>query len=209
MNWMEFISSLFKNLVWPVVILIAASKLKEPLSNLISTIAKIKYKEWEVEFQLEKRLDKITALASEKSDEKDQPETMDTTREDETARDFRTGFLFAKAGSGKTSSVLSILMEKQDKGLNQLISKIYYSVTNDKDVNSKAIVYMITRLIDEGIFSEELAESIYLVKQMRHDIHRMNTPLSHFLEEKYINSINLVFERLNSILNNLNQQSSE
>ncbi|MGG0902347.1 hypothetical protein ABE125_11970 [Bacillus subtilis] len=208
MNWMEFISSILKNLAWPAVILIAAFKLKEPLSNLISTIAKIKYKEWEIEFQLEKRLDKITALAMGKDGEKDQSESKSEVLSEED-RTPLTGFISMATGSGKTRTFLPILMKNQEESLNQLISKIYYSATNDKEVNKKAITYMITHLTDEGIFSEELAESIYLVKQMKYDVYRMKTPIPDFLRDKYMSSINLVFERLNSVLNNLKQQSSE
>lgn len=35
-------------------------KLKQPVSNLISTLAKIKYKDWEFEFTIDQKLDKIS-----------------------------------------------------------------------------------------------------------------------------------------------------
>lgn len=207
---MEFISSIFKNLAWPAVILIAAIKLKEPLSNLINTIAKIKYKEWEIEFQLDKRLDKITALATE-NEKIDQLESENKIIGDEEIdRTPLTGFVLSSVGSGKTATFLAHLLKQQEHTLDQLISKIYYFVSNDTEGhNPKAITYMITYLTDEGIFSEDLAESIHLVKQMKHDFYRMKTPIPDFLRDKYMSSINLVIRRLNSILNNLREKSSE
>ncbi|UPV77781.1 hypothetical protein [Bacillus rugosus] len=55
MNLFEFLSSL----AWPVVVFIAILKLQNPLSNLISTLAKIKYKDWEFEFLLDRKIDEI------------------------------------------------------------------------------------------------------------------------------------------------------
>ncbi|MGM3042128.1 hypothetical protein ACS2TA_27685, partial [Bacillus cereus group sp. BC46] len=47
------------SLAWPVVVFIAILKLQNPLSNLISTLAKIKYKDWEFEFLLDRKIVEI------------------------------------------------------------------------------------------------------------------------------------------------------
>ena len=79
MNWMEFISSIIKSVIWPVSITIIVIKLKNPVSNLIKTLAKIKYKDWEFEFMIDKKLDQISVQIDEAEQIKDTSKSEEVT----------------------------------------------------------------------------------------------------------------------------------
>ncbi|WP_307891709.1 hypothetical protein [Bacillus swezeyi] len=59
MNWFEFVSAIIQSLAWPVTLIMFVLLLKEPLSERMKELIKLKYKDFELEFD-----QKIQALAS-------------------------------------------------------------------------------------------------------------------------------------------------
>lgn len=50
MDWFEFISAMTESLIWPVVTIIIVFSLRQPVTELIPLLKKLKYKELELEF---------------------------------------------------------------------------------------------------------------------------------------------------------------
>lgn len=59
MNWMELLSSIINSIAWPVAIIIIIGFLKKPISQLINTIIKIKYKDFEIHRDLNNQANSI------------------------------------------------------------------------------------------------------------------------------------------------------
>jgi len=59
LNWLEFIASIVNSLAWPVGILAIVLVLRKPLRQLLPLLRRLKYKEFELEF--EKRVQEIRA----------------------------------------------------------------------------------------------------------------------------------------------------
>ncbi|WP_178897053.1 hypothetical protein [Bacillus altitudinis] len=59
MNVLEFISSIINTIIWPIFIFVAILILKTPIAELIKNIAKIKYKDFELEL-IDKKLNEFT-----------------------------------------------------------------------------------------------------------------------------------------------------
>jgi len=53
MDWITFFSKLIDSLVWPISIIILAFIFRFPLSKLIQVLKRLKYKDFELEFDLE------------------------------------------------------------------------------------------------------------------------------------------------------------
>ncbi|MFD1956369.1 hypothetical protein ACFSL6_19840 [Paenibacillus thailandensis] len=53
MDWLTFVSEIVKTLAWPVSVLMIIILLKKPLTELIPSITKLKYKEFELDFDME------------------------------------------------------------------------------------------------------------------------------------------------------------
>ncbi|MBU8681999.1 hypothetical protein [Bacillus haynesii] len=69
MTWLEFFSNVIKSIIWPLALVIIVFALKKPVSSLINTLVKIKYKDWEVEFDMAKRIEKLDEGVNEISSE--------------------------------------------------------------------------------------------------------------------------------------------
>ena len=68
---MEFLAQIVDSLAWPITVLILVIMLRSPLSELIPLLKKLKYKEFEVEFDRE--LDAISQATSEAKQEAEVP----------------------------------------------------------------------------------------------------------------------------------------
>lgn len=55
MDWLQFIASIIDSLAWPGAVLVAVILLRRPLSALIPLLHRLKYKDFEVEFDREVR----------------------------------------------------------------------------------------------------------------------------------------------------------
>jgi hypothetical protein len=60
MSWLEFVASIIDSLAWPAVILAAAWMLKDRIALLIPHIAKLKYKDFELELKETKLISEAT-----------------------------------------------------------------------------------------------------------------------------------------------------
>ncbi|MEC3609205.1 hypothetical protein [Bacillus glycinifermentans] len=59
MDWLEFVSSMVQSLAWPVTLAMIVWLLKEPVSERLKELIKLKYKDFELEFGM-----RVQALAS-------------------------------------------------------------------------------------------------------------------------------------------------
>lgn len=51
MNWLTFITEIVQALAWPVAVIICVALLRQPLSQLVPLLRKLKYRELELEFE--------------------------------------------------------------------------------------------------------------------------------------------------------------
>jgi len=63
MDFLTFLSNAISALSWPITILVLVFMLKEPISEIISLLRKLKYKELEMEFS--EQVSKLKIVASE------------------------------------------------------------------------------------------------------------------------------------------------
>lgn len=64
MDWLQFIASIISSLAWPAVVLTAIILLRQPLAELIPLLHRLKYKDFEVEFDREVRKLREEAVAA-------------------------------------------------------------------------------------------------------------------------------------------------
>ncbi|WP_458110779.1 hypothetical protein M1E03_10595 [Bacillus sp. PK6-013] len=60
MDWLEFVSATVQSLAWPATLMMCVLLLKEPLSKRMKELIKLKYKDFELEF--DKRLQKLVSV---------------------------------------------------------------------------------------------------------------------------------------------------
>lgn len=60
MDWLEFVSAMVQSLAWPAALMICVLSLKEPLSDRMKELIKLKYKDFELEF--DKRLQELVSV---------------------------------------------------------------------------------------------------------------------------------------------------
>lgn len=60
MDWLEFVSAMVQSLAWPAALMICVLLLKEPLSDRMKELIKLKYKDFELEF--DKRLQELVSV---------------------------------------------------------------------------------------------------------------------------------------------------
>ncbi|MBX9434571.1 MULTISPECIES: hypothetical protein [Bacillus] len=60
MDWLEFVSATVQSLAWPATLMMCVLLLKEPLSERMKELIKLKYKDFELEF--DKRLQKLVSV---------------------------------------------------------------------------------------------------------------------------------------------------
>lgn len=167
MNWMEFVSSIVKSIVWPVAIIIIVIKLKRPVSNLISTLAKIKYKDWEFEFLINKKLDLVEfSLSNESSNETDVEDNPTSGKTVEVERTPRQGYVESEVGAGKTNPFTRIIRNDL-YGLENAIINLYHTAKKRKnETPQKApIGKVIGYLVSEDIIDDKLGEAILVLRQ--------------------------------------------
>ena len=64
MDWLQFIASIIDSLAWPGAILAAVILLRRPLSALLPLLRRLKYKDFEVEFDRKVRKLREEAVAA-------------------------------------------------------------------------------------------------------------------------------------------------
>ncbi|XAK54249.1 hypothetical protein AAHT65_07610 [Bacillus atrophaeus] len=212
MNWMEFISSVVKSIVWPVAIIIIVIKLKRPVSNLISTLAKIKYKDWEFEFLINKKLDLVEfSLSNESSKEtnvKDNPTSGVTI---EVERPPRQGYVEMEVGTGKTNPFLRTIRNDLYR-LDSAIIDLYYTVKSRKNETPQkaSIGKIIGYLVSEDIIEDKLGEAILLLRQTPDELETVSVIPESIIDRarKYIKTLTKYFNSKNELLA-ANTKSSE
>ncbi|MCA0163256.1 MULTISPECIES: hypothetical protein [Bacillus] len=80
MNVLEFISSIINTIIWPIFIFVAILILKTPITELIKNIAKIKYKDFELEL-IDKKLNEFT-ISSVPSNVELEMENLEAAKDD-------------------------------------------------------------------------------------------------------------------------------
>lgn len=209
MNWMEFVSSLVKSIIWPIAIIIIVIKLKKPVSNLISTLAKIKYKDWEFEFMLDKRLDEIASLADNSNGDpiETKPEDKSTSKEIK-ERTPLTGFIESTQGAGKTSPIV-YLLRRELTVLDQIIRDLYQTTKSKegKIAHNVSVNEMIRYLISNEIISDQMGESLRLIRQTPYEFETMKV-IPEFLIDKYRQNIKNLSLYLTSLYERINSNES-
>ncbi|MED4612115.1 hypothetical protein P9248_10955 [Bacillus subtilis] len=196
MNWMEFVSSIVKSIIWPIAITIIIIMLKNPVSNLISTLAKIKYKDWEFEFVINKKLDSITEQISEKQSE-DTDGRVDnltpvTNMSNKSFVEFDKNIRkFTNRYKDNVSQI-----KKSISFLNETIDDLYKKTVTKEELKNISTLEKIDQLISKGNLTKD-HKRIYLeMVTLSNDIYF--TANLHTVE-KFITNISLFAEKIKTI----------
>lgn len=73
MNELEFIASLTSTIVWPLTLLLLTFKFAEPLSGLLTSLSKLRYKEFEAQF-FSQELEDLVKEAEERTEDSKFPD---------------------------------------------------------------------------------------------------------------------------------------
>ena len=170
MNWMEFISSILKSVIWHVSITIIVIKLKNPVSNLIKTLAKIKYKDWEFEFMIDKKLDQISVQIDEAEQIKDTSKSEEVTFNENSYEplDLKDKELIMR------SSMLSLY---------GAVSYLYSLVSKDKKTNGIGMKDMLDYLQKQNIVSESFAEGLIKLMDLVYHFDKRTFPQEYIAEK--------------------------
>ncbi|ALV02603.1 hypothetical protein ACT17G_15140 [Bacillus velezensis] len=170
MNWMEFISSIIKSVIWPVSITIIVIKLKNPVSNLIKTLAKIKYKDWEFEFMIDKELDQISVQIDEAEQIKDTSKSEGVTFNENS---YETLDLKDK----------ELIMKKSMLSLYSGVSYLYSLVSKDEKTNGIGMNDMLHYLQKQNIVSESFAEGLIKLMDLVYHFDKRTFPQEYIAEK--------------------------
>lgn len=193
---MEFVSSIVKSIIWPIAITIIIIMLKNPVSNLISTLAKIKYKDWEFEFVINKKLDSITEQISEKQSE-DTDGRVDnltpvTNMSNKSFVEFDKNIRkFTNRYKDNVSQI-----KKSISFLNETIDDLYKKTVTKEELKNISTLEKIDQLISKGNLTKD-HKRIYLeMVTLSNDIYF--TANLHTVE-KFITNISLFAEKIKTI----------
>ncbi|MDU7578390.1 MAG: hypothetical protein E7K43_19495 [Bacillus subtilis] len=178
MNWMEFVSSIVKSVIWPIAIIILVIKLRQPVSNLISTLARIKYKDWEFEFKIDQKLEKISLqLNNEDENEVESQSSQSnlTSSLDVKAKELDDTY-FSKRDSDrenlKDDSDLKLKIEMLR--LHGAVNMLYKKVSEKDDSADKrdfiGLQYMLDYLKHKNVLNESFADSLIDLLFIVHDL---------------------------------------
>ncbi|WP_342474083.1 hypothetical protein [Bacillus sp. FSL W8-1141] len=185
------VSHFFTSNAWPLVTLVVALSFKKPLTKLISTLAKIKFKEWELEFKVNQKLDQFDEIV-ELEEDRHQTESGDNSNILPNNK-----FKYLKRIKRKSIRNPNVGKELQ-RSLNELsetIQKLYICTyerfdenkgkTNWSEVISEIeIPNMIFYLREKNIISEELVS--IMMEMVAIIPNYMVEPISEEVEYKYI-----------------------
>ena len=136
---MDILASIVEILVWPVTVIIVVMLMRSPLSELIPTLKKLKYKDLEVEF--EREANKILSEA-----ERDLPEILEKPKPETEDSDIR----FSRRRPEPTSEILeswrSLELEMR-------------AIAKDKNIEAgRSTRSLISVLESNGFISNEIAK---------------------------------------------------
>ncbi|MCY8438610.1 hypothetical protein MOC93_18150 [Bacillus haynesii] len=202
MNWMEFFSSL----AWPGVILIIALNLKDPLLKLISTLAKIKYKDWEFEFALKNKLEKMEIVVSDSMDKIDRATNKSSQNDEKFAIGNNNSFV---SYSPKVDTrFIKQFIRNLDKSIYQLY-RVAYSKEHSLILNAvkkKEVIVMLEYLRDKDIISEDLFELIIQYRSIPDQF--LSSVIPEDLELDFLNVGHNISEIIRKKTNMLHEESS-
>ncbi|MCY8341145.1 hypothetical protein MOE82_03720 [Bacillus licheniformis] len=205
MNWLEFLSSL----AWPAVVLIAILKLQNPLSNLISTVAKIKYKDWEFEFLLDAKIEEIKRVVDSNIalTEKKGSIPVDTNKikKREKKGTPLSGFKYMNRKNRYTS--LLKCREELFFTVRQLFKMANIDEPNDNLNEDHYISYMINNLISKEFISKDLGEATLEAWKVVSSF-TIADAVSGFLMNKYLEAVEGIISILENKITELEEKES-
>lgn len=195
---MEFISSIVKSIVWPVAIIIIVIKLKKPVSNLISTLAKIKYKDWEFEFLINKKFDLVESSLSNESSNKTDVEDNPTSGKTVEVERPRQGYFVMEGGAGKTNPLIRTIRNDLQR-LDSAIIDLYHTVQSrkNKPIQLVSMGKMIGYLVSEDIIGDEIGKAVQMIKQTPDELETMSV-IPEFLIDRARENIGTLTHYFNS-----------
>lgn len=191
MNWMEFISSIVKSIIWPVAIIILVFKLKQPVSNLISTLAKIKYKDWEFEFTIDQKLDKISFQLNKENqygtDDQNLKDSLNLESNSEITEETHSHYNEKTSIKGDNDLLLKMEMIR----LYGAVKNLYEKVSEKDDAADKSqgigMLYMVDYLKRHKILNDSFAESLLDIMNIVHDLEKSHISQSYIMNKFFWN----------------------
>lgn len=205
MNWMEFISSIVKSIIWPVAIIILVFKLKQPVSNLISTLVKIKYKDWEFEFTIDQKLDKISFQLNKENqygtDDQNLKDSLNLESNSEITEETHSHYNEKTSIKGDNDLLLKMEMIR----LYGAVKNLYEKVSEKDDAADKSqgigMLYMVDYLKRHKILNDSFAESLLDIMNIVHDLEKSHISQSYIMN-KFFWNVDKSVKRLMEITSN-------
>ncbi|MEC0731296.1 hypothetical protein P8844_01745 [Bacillus spizizenii] len=205
MNWMEFISSIVKSIIWPVAIIILVFKLKQPVSNLISTLAKIKYKDWEFEFTIDQKLDKISFQLNKENqygtDDQNLKDSLNLESNSEITEETHSHYNEKTSIKGDNDLLLKMEMIR----LYGAVKNLYEKVSEKDNAADKSqgigMLYMVDYLKRHKILNDSFAESLLDIMNIVHDLEKSHISQSYIMN-KFFWNVDKSVKRLMEITSN-------
>ncbi|MCY8590179.1 hypothetical protein [Bacillus haynesii] len=210
MNWMEFISSIIRSIAWPAVVLIAILKLKNPLSNLISTVAKIKYKDWEFEFLLDKKLDEIKRVVDSNIVLTEKKVSIPVENNKVKKREKKSTPLSGFTYMSRKNRYTSLLKCKKELFfiVRQLYKKTNIDEPNDNLNEDHYISYMINNLISKEFISKDLGNATLEAWKVVSSF-TIADNVSGFLMNKYLEAVEGIISILDNKITEMEEKESD
>jgi len=202
---MEFISSIVKSIIWPVAIIILVFKLKQPVSNLISTLAKIKYKDWEFEFTIDQKLDKISFQLNKENqygtDDQNLKDSLNLESNSEITEETHSHYNEKTSIKGDNDLLLKMEMIR----LYGAVKNLYEKVSEKDDAADKSqgigMLYMVDYLKRHKILNDSFAESLLDIMNIVHDLEKSHISQSYIMN-KFFWNVDKSVKRLMEITSN-------
>lgn len=181
---MDTLASLVETLAWPVTIIIVVMLMRSPLSELIPTLKKLKYKDLEVEF--EREANKI--LSEAERDLPEIPKNLESKSETEDS-DVRFSRRRLEPASEILESWRSLELEMR-------------AIAKDKNIDAgRSTRSLISGLESNGLISKEIAKVTLDLAALRNKVaHTNEEAITHDVSSAFSNSV----QRIKSAMNGKN-----
>ncbi|MEC1118532.1 hypothetical protein P9B08_08535 [Bacillus safensis] len=189
MSSMELTSNIINSLAWPVTVILVIILLKKPISELISTIENIRFKDWE--FQIRKKADTVEGYTNKV-----------------VAASGKTFEI--KKYLDEESNYKSI--EQLNKDLDKKILDLY-SVSldprrelslNDPTHQFQSTTYTASYLLIKGIITTELNEAVRELKELYSNLNRADE----YSKKKYQENATKILAVLDNKIKELQSETS-
>ncbi|MCG8401714.1 MAG: hypothetical protein MJA84_08965 [Firmicutes bacterium] len=188
---METLADIVGKIIWPTTIIVVVALLRKPLSDLVPTLKKFKYKDLELEF--EKEASKILADTERDIPEPDEPPIV-CESEREYGVDPKDQVCFKRLELEPSEKIL-VIWKKVEKEIRRLASS--------DNLTSKSVGALIKNLTVNKVIDKEVMQSLLNLASLRNRVaHSDSELISENAANAYNEAASRVLSHLKSIESN-------